>query len=136
MSKENIELDIDLGLPDHSEQLYDTEIYVSKIRKELQDQKKLKELNDFVYETLYTRITKALYYVGKLSMPAFNIEEKLEEEYFNVYQHAPELARKLWLDHYSEIHRPYNILKNRLFRLFDELDEAYISINKKEPPQL
>ena len=136
MPNESTELNIDLNLPDHSEELYEVEDYINKIKKQIQQCTADNKLDDKTYTALYDKITNALYYVGGLSMPAFDVQEKLEEEYFNTYKHAPELARKLWLDHYARIHRPYNILKNRLFRMYDNLDELYIKINKKNLPEI
>lgn len=129
-------LEIDLNLPDYTNQLEEARNYINEIKIKLQETKKNKKLPLKTYETLYDSITKALLYVGTLSMPAFNIEEKIEDTYLEIYKDAPELGKKLWLDHYGEIHRPYNVLKNRLFRMFEELDEQYILYNKEHPPQL
>jgi hypothetical protein len=97
--------------------------------------KRARELNSKLYEAYYEKITKGLYYVGDLSMSAFNCEEIIEKEYFNTYKKTPQLAKKLWQDHYHLIHKPYNVQKNRLFRLYGELDEAYIKLNKLPPPR-
>lgn len=131
-----LNIENDLKLPDHTKQLEEAEQYIREIRKEFKECTNNKQLPLKTYETLYDNITKALLYVGTLSMPAFNIEEKIEDTYLETYKDAPELGKKLWLDHYGEIHRPYNVLKNRLFRMFEELDEQYILYNKEHPPQL
>lgn len=130
------ELEIDLNLPDHSKQLIEAEDYTKEIRYELKQCTKNNKLPDNIYMGMYDKITKTLLYVGTLSMPMFEVEQKIEDTYLETYKHAPELGKKLWIEHYGRIHRPYNILKNRLFRLFDELDELYIKINKKQPPNI
>jgi len=127
------ELKIDLNLPNHEEELYEAELKITELRQELLTQKKKKELTKKQYNHLRDEITRVLYYVGSLSMPAFEVDDYLENEYHKVYSHAPELAKKLWQDHYGRIHRPYNILKNRLFRMYDDLDKIYLDVNKKEP---
>jgi hypothetical protein len=128
-------LNIDLNLPDHSEELYETEQYIEKLKQTIEKHKNQKKLTTNDYTSLHDDITRALYYVGSLSMPAFEVEEKIENEFFKEYSHAPELAKKLWQDYYNGIHRPYNILKNRLFRLYDDIDNLYVNLNKKQPPQ-
>ena len=133
MSTEPSELDIDLNLPDHTKQLYEAEQYIKDIKTQVLLCQEEKKIDDKTYNKLHDKITDILYYVGELSMPAFNVHEKLEDEYFNVYKHAPELAKKLWLDHYNRLHRPYNILKNRLFRMYEILDETYKEVYGEYP---
>jgi len=136
MQEEISYLEINLNLPDHSQQLHEAEQYVNNIKQKLKECTNNKQISLKTYEILYDKITRALLYVGTLSMPVFNVEEKIENTYLETYKHAPELGKKLWLEHYGQIHHPYNILKNRLFRLFDQLDELYIKLNRKHPPQL
>ena len=72
--------------------------------------------------------------MGNLSLPAFACEDIIEKEYFTKYKHAPELAKKLWWDHYERIHRPYTLFKNRLFKMIEDLDELYFAIHQCTPP--
>ena len=136
MSTEPSELKLDLNLPDHTNELEEAEGYTSKIKRDILICKENNKLDNQTYKDLYGRITNALYFVGGLSIPAFDVGDKIEQEYFNTYKHAPELAKKLWLDHYARIHHPYNLLKNRLFRLYEILDELYKNINKSSPPNV
>ena len=129
-------LSIDLDLPDHTKQLQDAETYIENLKKQIALQQRARDLSPKMYEALYDKITNGLYYVGGLSKPAFDCEDIIEKEYFKTYKHAPELARKLWQDHYGQIHRPYNVLKNRLFRLYEALSEAYMKVNKLTPPKV
>ena len=73
-------------------------------------------------------------YVGRLSMPAFKIEDELEQMYVLQFKHAPQMGKKLWLDHYEDIHHPYTLQKNRCFRLLELLDAAYLEKFGKNPP--
>ena len=68
------------------------------------------------------------------AVTVFEIEEQMKDMYFKQYKHSPQLARKLWLDHYEKIHHPYNLLKNRCFGLLDKLDIIYFKKFKKQPP--
>lgn len=129
-------LHIDLELPDHTKQLTEAENYIESLKKQIALQSRTRMFDNKTYQALYDKITHALYYVGGLSESAFATEDIIEKEYFKVYKHAPELAKKLWQDHYGQIHRPYNVLKNRLFRLYEVLSEAYLKVNKLPPPRM
>lgn len=124
---------IDFNLPNHANELSKAEEVMEKIRKKLENHKTLKTLDDKLHTSLYEEIVRVLDYLGHLSQPAFNIEDRLEALYTKQYIHAPELAKRLWLDHYESLHHPYNILKNRCFRMLEELDELYISMYGKNP---
>lgn len=124
---------IDFNLPNHANELSKAEEVMEKIRKKLENHKTLKTLDDKLHTQLYEEIVRVLDYLGHLSQPAFNIESDLEALYTKQYIHAPELAKRLWLDHYESLHHPYNILKNRCFRMLEELDELYISMYGKNP---
>jgi len=67
-------------------------------------------------------------------MPAFAIEDDIERLYTLHYAKFPELAKKLCNDHYENIHHPYTLLKNRCFRMLEDLDKLYIEIHEKYPP--
>ncbi|MDA3781028.1 MAG: hypothetical protein PF487_12525, partial [Bacteroidales bacterium] len=96
--------------------------------------KKKKFISDEEFISIFEKIINILEYVGKLSMPAFAIEDELKEKYKLNFLHAPELGKKLWLDHYGNVHRPYNLLKNRSFKMLEDLDEHYINVHQKNPP--
>lgn len=123
----------DFNLPCHNNQLSIANDCIEKLKTKLKTIETRKTINDKEHELLFEEIFKVLDYVGRLSMSAFEISEELEKMYTLRYNHSPELARKLWLDHYEEIHHPYNLLKNRCFKLIDELDEQFIKFNKRQP---
>ncbi len=130
-------LEIDLQLPDHTTELEETDTYIKDLKLKLNDYKKnvaVKPMSKKQHSVLYEEIIRGLYYLGYLSLPAFDVEDKIEEEYFKTYKHSPELAKELWWKHYESIHRPYTLFKNRLFKMIEDLDELYISIYKCPPP--
>ncbi len=126
-------IETNFNLPKHDNQLSNADDVIAKLRLKLARVIVRESINDREHELLFEEIIKVLDYVGRLSMPSFEIAEELERMYTMRYNHSPELARKLWLDHYEQIHHPYNILKNRCFKLIDELDEFYLRVNKKNP---
>ncbi len=123
----------DFNLPNHNNQLSIANDNIEKLRHKFRVLETKMSINDKEHELMFEEIIKVLDYVGRLSMPAFTISEDLERMYTIRYNHSPELARKLWLDHYEDIHHPYNLLKNRCFKLIDELDELYVKLNRKTP---
>jgi hypothetical protein len=93
-----------------------------------------RNIDGLIHTTMFEEVIRVLDYVGKLSMPAFAIEDELEELYKMKFLHAPELAKSLWLIHYENVHKPYTLLKNRCFKLLDELDAEYYKRHKAHPP--
>ena len=135
MPKKNY-LSINLDLPDHSEELKNAEESINKIKNELKLIINEKSITDELHEILFEKIIYLLDYVGQLSVTAYDIANKLEELYYKTYPHSPMLAKKLWQEHFTHIHHPYNILKNRCFRLIDELDLEYYNVHHKDPPNM
>lgn len=124
----------DFKLPNHNNELSKAEEIIEKQRKKYRDLEEQHLIDDKTFVVLYEEVVRILDYIGRLSMPAFAIEKQMEEKYVLQYPKSPELAKKLWLDHYESIHHPYNILKNRCFRMLEEMDDDYIRVNKKDPP--
>jgi len=125
---------LQFDLPDHANELAKVEEIIGKYKTNVREIIQTKTITDTNHDKYYEEVVRALDYVGKLSMSAFNIEDELEELYIKQYIHAPALAKSLWLEHYGKIHRPYNLLKNRCFKLLEELDDSYRDIYKKQPP--
>ncbi|MFW6247389.1 MAG: hypothetical protein ACOC22_04450 [bacterium] len=131
-NNENVQLlDVDLGLPDHESDIKHAEEVLDKLRREFES---VKDIDDEKHESYYEATMKILDFVGRLSLPAFKTLQILEDEYIKAYPNAPALAKELWLKHYGNIHRPYNIIKNRCFRLLNEIDDKYIEKYKSVPP--
>jgi len=124
----------DFKLPDHTSELSKAEDIIEKTRDKVKKLLTTKTLNDKSHTETFEETIRILDYLGRLSMPAFAIEQELEQMYALRYKTSPQLAKKLWLDHYDKIHHPYSILKNRCFRILEELDEEYQKEFKKNPP--
>ena len=124
----------DFNLPCHDNELSHAGDVIEKLKNKLRIIETRGTIDGKTHTALFEQVIRALDYVGRLSMPAFAIEDELEEMYKMKFLHAPELAKKLWLDHYEKFHHPYNTLKNRCFKLLDELDDEYIKCHKKNPP--
>ena len=126
-------INTNLNLPDHSNELSKADEVLEKIKNRFNIIKKNQTIDDKNHVIMYEEIVRVLDYLGALSMSAFKIETQLEELYTKQYSHAPQLAKKMWFDHYELIHHPYNLLKNRCFRMLDELDNEFIKIHKMNP---
>jgi len=124
----------ELSIPDNTENLNKANDLIIKYQKQLLQYKKRRHINNMEFLILYESTISVLNYVGQLSYPLLDIEEWLEFNYTIKYKNSPELAKKLWVEHYHSIHRPYNLLKKRCFTILDELDELYIRVHKKNPP--
>jgi len=125
----------DFNLPCHDNELSKAGDVIEKLKSKVNKIISTVELiSDKQFVQVYEEIVRVLDYVGRLSMPAFAIEDDLEKLYIKTYMHAPQLAKKLWLDHYENVHHPYSILKNRCFKLLEELDEYYQELYDKLPP--
>jgi hypothetical protein len=124
----------DFHLPDHTSELSKAEGLIDKIKTKFESHQKFKNITGKSHTLLYEEIVRVLDYVGNLSVPVFKIEEELEAMYIMQFKHAPQMAKKLWLDHYDYLHRPYTLLKNRCYRMLEDLDNEYISLYKSKPP--
>ncbi len=97
----------------------DIENLNSEINKYFDDKT---EITDKIYKILHYKIEDALYGVADLSLPYFRISERLRYYYFNKYRGEPILGRNTYFERYEELHKPYTLLKNRCYRMFDKLD--------------
>jgi len=124
----------DFNLPDHSTQLLKAEEVINKLKDKLKNIELTKSITDEKHTVLYEETIRILDYVGNLSKSAFNIEEEIERLYTLEFHNSPQLGKKLCNDHYEKIHHPYTLLKNRCFKLLEDLDENYRKVHKKNPP--
>lgn len=131
----NTLLEIDHDLPDHTEELEKVDDYIKQIKYELSEIKNGTTMSNVQYIKLWDMISNTLLYLGKLSEPILDLKDCIKDKYFIVYKKTPELARTLWLKHAESLNKPYDKHKNRLFRLFEEIDKFYIKCNKKNPPE-
>ena len=61
-------------------------------------------------------------------------EKKINQKVTEAEKSAAAAPDTVALEHYEKIHHPYDILKNRCFKLLDEYDELYFKLNKTTPP--
>lgn len=134
MLKQKTFIEHDFQLPDHTAQLQKAEEVINELKTKLSNVKKNKLISNEVHTCLFEEIIRILDYVGKLSISAFDIEEEITSMYVLRYKKSPELGKKLCNDHYESIHRPYTLLKNRCFRMLEDLDNEYIRMYKCNPP--
>jgi hypothetical protein len=135
MAKEDF-IAVDFQLPCHSNELSKAEEVIEKLKKRFEIVQAQKSINDCTHTELFEEIVRCLLYIGKLSKPAFDIEDQLEALYIKQFKHSPALGKQLWLEHYDQIHHPYSILKNRCFRLLELLDDCYVNVHGKLPPNM
>lgn len=124
----------EFNLPDNKNEILIVEKKIDQLKITLICKIVNDEINNNTHTKLYDEIVKLLDYLGRLSTPIFNIEDELEIYYTLNYNHNCYLAKTLFYKHYEKLHQPYTILKNRCFRLIDELDNIYIKTYKKYPP--
>ena len=124
--------------PDHTEQLKLAENTIKEIELTL---KNVLIGNTFkkpdggdIHTTLYDDTIRVLLYVADLSLPVFNLMNKIETKYYSRYPNDFKLARKLFLSEYETLHLPYDTLKNKCYTLLKDIDNLYITQTKKQPP--
>jgi hypothetical protein len=128
------ELSIDMQLPCHTEELAKADEIINTIKSNLKTIINDKSITGNVHLQLYEETIRILDYVGRLSQPLFDIEDHLEQMYTMHYKSCPELGKKLFNDHYEKLHYPYTLLKNRCFKILEDLDEEYELRWDKKPP--
>lgn len=133
--EENVQfLELDLEIPDNSEELKHANDTLINIKNKFTYYQKAKIIDDESHEIMYEATMKVLDYVGRLSIPLNDYSKTIENAYIKQFPHAPALAKTMWLKHYENIHHEYNLIKNRCFRLLDEIDDEYMKQMKKVPP--
>jgi len=125
---------IECDFPDHTSLLKQAEEKLQNIKNEFILIKNNRTISDNSHTRLYEETISVLDWVGRMSNSIFKIRNDLELKYRKTYYIAPILAYKLFDEHYSRLHYPYNILKNRCFTLLDDLDNLYYKTFKKPPP--
>lgn len=125
----------DFNLPYHDNELSNAGDKIEKLKNNLDKIVSSVELiKDDEFINFFDDIVMVLDYVGRLSMPVFAIGDNMQEMYKMKFLHAPELAKQLWLDHFENINKPYNLLKNRCFKMMEDLDKYYVLLYDKNPP--
>lgn len=124
-----------ITVSDYTEELNKAEEIINDLKFKFKEYEIKQELTEEQFVKQYKEIIRVLYYVGKLSQSIFDIETKMETQYIRMYPHSPELASKLFDDHYHKLHKPFNLLKNRCFTLLESLDELFFEIHSYAPKE-
>ena len=122
-----------IKIENHCNELERAEEFIDELKYEYRKHERLQTIDEKEYVHLYQETIRVLYYIGDLSMTAFNVEKQLEEKYLLMYAHSPELGKQLYFNKYHEIHKPYNLLKNRCYTLLDQLDDLFTQIHSRSP---
>lgn len=128
MSKQ-VFLSIELDLPDHTLKLSEAEEKIEILRNRLSKLQTDSDICNKTHESLYDDTVLMLDYLGRLSRPAFDVEDTIEAAYFKEYVGEPVKVKRLWYEHYELIHHPYTILKKRCYSILEDLDEEFFRIN-------
>jgi len=130
-------LDIDLSLPNHLNKLSDAEAKIDTYKTRFSAIQKSGRINNTTHESLFDDTVIMLDYLGRLSEPVFKVEDIIEQAYLKCYAKSkPEEVKKMWYEHYELAHRPYSLLKNRCYRILDDLDDEFMRVNKTFPCNL
>ena len=124
-----------IQIPNHEKELKECTNKLDGIKYNLKTLQIRLKVDDATHDRMYEEIALVLDYVGGLSQALFNVQDEIEEEYKMKYLKSPELGKTLFFKDYGKIHHPYNLIKNRCYRMFGELDMAYRNSNEgKNPP--
>ena len=130
-----LELVEGICVPNHQLELEKAEEYIEDLKFKFRNCERLQKITEKEYIELYQETIRILYYVGDLSQPLFDCQEELEDRYIKMYIHSPELAKKLFFEKCHEVHKPYNLLKNRCYTILDGLDELFYEIHSHAPKE-
>lgn len=134
LNEKEVIVSINQHLPNNENNLINVENKIEKVKIKLKKINLNRTINDNTHNELYEEIIGLLDWVGRMSMPIFEIRNDLEMIYEKKYPRSPKLAFKLFDEHYSKLHYPYSKLKNRCFTLLTDLDKTYVSKYLKQPP--
>lgn len=96
--------------------LNDIYIHLKKISKRV-------KYSSNIIEKKYLKenLINILYLLADLSLPLFDMSDIIEDYFYQKYKHSPELAKNLFIQQISAIHRPTDILKNKTYKLLEML---------------
>ena len=125
-----------IEIPNHTNELEKATEFIEDLKFKFRNCERKEEITQEIYADIYSETLRVLYYVGDLSAPAFEVEDQMEEMYTKMYIHSPTLAKELFFKKYHEIHKPYNLLKNRCFTLLDGLVELFQRVHNHNPKEV
>ena len=107
------------NLDDHSSKLKEikrvSDNLISKFHRDKQigHENALTEKN---IETMEYVLDKCLRKAADLSMSINEVESTLRDHYTTTFVNKPAMGRKLFLKHYFELHKPYDKVKNSIWK--------------------
>lgn len=116
--------------------LRNAENEIESIRLRLNRIKELRKINDEQFEQVFEGTCRQLFKISNLSIDVFDIQEDLKKKYNGLYPDDPKKAKTFFNLEYSELHKMYDILKNRCYAILDDLDLTYERFNKRKPPNI
>jgi hypothetical protein len=133
MSNQYTEISIS-DIPNHTQELSKADSYLKSISEDFRYIHLSRRLTAEQHTKIYEEIVRVLDYVGRLSVRVFEITDEFNEIYAIKYIKTPELGKKLLLEHTEQLHKPYDVIKNKCHKMLDELDDEYRMIHRKNPP--
>lgn len=131
LNSDLLELNLSKPIPDHTDEIIKAIDFLREINEDFNNNQ---NITDYHHELLYEKTVKLLYYVGCLSLKIFELQPEIIELYTMKFLRDPAVGKELYYKHYHQLHRKYNLIKNKCFKLLDNIDEKYILLNKKLPP--
>lgn len=83
-------------------------------------------------EGLKDRTIDILLMFGDVSDPFFEIRDELKDKYTWRYISSPAIGRKIFLEHFANIHHKFDFQKNKCYDLIDEIDEFKFNLLKNK----
>jgi hypothetical protein len=124
MTKEYLEHPIVENLEDHSSQLREITRIINNLEKKFNLAKRsYPALTEKQVETMEFVAHKCLRKAADLSMSRGEIQTDLQDHYTTTYIKSPAMGKKLFLDHYFSLHKPYDKVKDKCWKLIMNLAE-------------
>ena len=118
MTEEYIQHPIIDELPDHTTKLKEIKNVSDRAIKKYHREKNigghpmtLRDLENIMYI-----LDNCLRVVAELSLTRNDIRDELKDYYTTYYAKTPALGRKLWINHYFQLHKPYDKVKNSIWK--------------------
>ena len=111
---------IDL-LPDNERRITQIEHELSKIDQKINKHILEETLTNKMCEKHKEKLFKLLFLVGDLSIPISEKKEAIEKEYIKRYRKNPKLGKRLFIDHYYGLHKPYDRIKTNIWKTINKV---------------
>jgi hypothetical protein len=121
-------------LPDNTDKLKEIELRLEKYKNYVNKIGEHSSITDDIHNKIYDNVCNLLDKLGKLSTPYLDTFDRLEELYILKYINTPELGKRIWVEHYCELNKPYTLLKNRCVTILENLDYYYKKKFRNHPP--